>query len=106
MAYRCFYLLFAICHLLFAKENLMTIAPTTTLPARRDVPKEHTWNAESVYANNEAYEADFASLNALVEQFMAYQGHLGEGPAVLAEALAAFEMLLNRATKVYFYGSM
>jgi len=77
-----------------------------TLPRRQDVPDEKKWSVESVFPNEEAWEAEYARVDGLLEGLAAHQGRLGESAAALAEALAHQEEVGMAARKVALYASM
>ncbi len=78
----------------------------TTVPPRSAIAKEHTWNTESVFASDAAWEAEIEALAQAAQQAGAYRGRLAEGPDTLADALdAAYDVSL-RAHKVYLYANM
>ena len=74
--------------------------------SRCEVPEKYTWNAPSVFPSREAWEAEFTAALANVPAFGAFQGRLAAGPAVLLEAMTAFEELLRRVGKLYLYATM
>jgi oligoendopeptidase F len=76
------------------------------VPPRNAISKEYTWNAESVFPNVEAWEAELKAIQASLPEFARFQGHLKEGPAALADALQAFEKLLHRSEVALMYANM
>ncbi len=82
----------------FRKADNMS---TNTLPARRELRPEDTWNAASVFPTLAAWEAEYRQIQAQFPIFGEYQGRLSEGPALLAEALDA---LFHLSTRVYKLG--
>ncbi len=76
---------------------------TATLPARSEVDPNYTWNAESLFATPEAWDAELAAILADVPSIKDYQGRLHEGPAVLVDALKAVENLMVRGYRIYVY---
>jgi oligoendopeptidase F len=72
-------------------------------PPRDKVEKQHTWNSESVFANEAAWEAELRSVLAGIADVRKFQGRLGESPAVLLQALTARDQLGVRAQRVYMY---
>ncbi|WP_390621596.1 oligoendopeptidase F [Roseimaritima sediminicola] len=60
---------------------------TATLPARHEVPAEHTWDLSSLYTDDDAWEADFQRQDAAIATYETYRGRLGESAQTLAEAL-------------------
>lgn len=76
---------------------------TTSLPTRSEVDPKYTWNAESLFANPEAWDAELAAILADVPSVKTFQGRLHEGPDVLADALTAVENLMVRGYRIYVY---
>ena len=64
---------------------------------RSKVEKKHTWNAESVFASPEEFEAEVKSLLEQLPAIKAFQGHLGDSPEAFIEAMNAMELLAQRA---------
>ena len=77
-----------------------------TVPQRSEIAPEHTWDTASIFANDAAWEAEFARVSGELPQLARFQGRLGEAPARLLEWLHSSEALLNAAGKVYLYASM
>ena len=62
-----------------------------TLPARADIPVEHTWDLTPVYATAEAWEHEYAGVAPLLEELVTYKGRLDNAQTLL-------EMLTLRET--------
>jgi len=77
-----------------------------TIPAHSDIDPKYTWNAPSVFPTVEAWEAESASVAADLAGLQQYQGHLADGPAVLADAMVAIQNLVGRAQKLHTYAGM
>jgi oligoendopeptidase F len=77
-----------------------------TIPAHSDIDPKYTWNAPSVFSTVEAWEAECASVAADLAGLQQYQGHLADGPAVLADAMAAIQGLVGRAQRLHTYAGM
>ncbi|MBI5294183.1 MAG: oligoendopeptidase F [Chloroflexi bacterium] len=75
----------------------------TTLPARSEISKDFTWNAESVFADQQAFEAEVASILAALPKVREFQGRLKEGPSILTEAFLQIEDLMALASRVFVY---
>ncbi|MCU0465277.1 MAG: oligoendopeptidase F [Anaerolineae bacterium] len=78
----------------------------TALPARSDIPKEYTWNAESVFPIRADWEAAAKSIIADLPSVAQYKGRLAEGALVLADYMDAADKLMRLLGKVYVYASM
>lgn len=78
----------------------------TAVPPRRDIPKDQTWNAESVFESEAAWATEAEALPAAIAVVQQYAGRLAEGPALALEALHAIEGLLQRVEKLYSYVTM
>lgn len=79
---------------------------TDRLPSRSELEPQFTWNRESVFASIEAWEEEYASLAADLPSLRRFEGHLAEGPAILADARAASEALQQRLGRLIVYSSM
>ncbi len=64
---------------------------------RNKMDKKYTWNAESVFPSAEAWENELKQIIADTAKIKQYQGRLGEGPAMLFDALNEFKDLVSRA---------
>ncbi|HEX2908468.1 MAG TPA: oligoendopeptidase F [Phototrophicaceae bacterium] len=84
----------------------MATAQTVKFPPRHEIAKEHTWNAESVFASRAAWDAEFKHLLPGVEVLASYQGRLGQSPAVLVEFYQTMEPLMQRVGHIYVYAVM
>lgn len=80
--------------------------PRITLPQRSEVRQEDTWNAASVFPTLAAWEAEYQQVQKQLPSLEAYQGRLGQGPAVLVEALDTFFQITNRSDKLYMYAGI
>ena len=72
---------------------------TATLPDRKDVPVEDTWDLSSLYSSQEQWESDFAKLDSMIAGFEKYRGQLGSSVETLAAALdfdSSFDRLAER----------
>lgn len=76
------------------------------VPHRRDVPLAHRWNAESVFPDLAAWQAEADQLAIDLAAVDGYRGRLAEGPTVLADWLDLEERLRRRLGKVSVYASM
>ena len=63
------------------------------IPERRELPEALTWDLSPMYADDAAWERDFALLDGLLEAFLGFRGRLAESPAVLRGALEALDEL-------------
>ena len=75
------------------------------LPARDQVPVDETWNLADIYPSLEAWEADVAAVPAQLAAVTAYQGRLGEGPALLG-CLRARDAVQATMAKVGAYARL
>ncbi len=80
--------------------------PELSIPPRNEVPREYSWNAESVYPSPAAWEAEYRSIEQALPGLARYRGRLGQSAALLAEALAARDELAQRTGKLVFYARM
>ncbi len=76
------------------------------VPSRSEIAPEYTWNAESVFPSAQAWEAELDQIAQETPSFERFRGRLGEGPALLAEALDVREDLRRRTAVVQVYAGM
>jgi len=74
-----------------------------TVPPRSKLNKAFTWNAESVFPSDEAWEKAVRQIMEDLPALKQFQGRLAEGPAVLVEALEAVYQLISRAQTAFMY---
>ena len=59
------------------------------LLTRQDVTVEETWNLESIYETNEAWEEEFESVKAMLPLMIDYKGRLAKDDGTLFEGSPA-----------------
>jgi len=74
-----------------------------SLPTRSELPVEYTWDLTSVYPDNNAWEADFASLPPMLDKIESYQGRLGSDAKTLLEAMALQDEIGQKLGKLAVY---
>jgi len=77
-----------------------------TTKKRNEIPVEHTWNLELMYASDEAWEADYKKVQEMLPALASYQGRLGESAATLLEALKLQDEVELVFENVYTYANM
>lgn len=73
---------------------------------RHEVPKEHTWNLESIYATNDAWEQDFNKVTELIPRLAGFQGRLGESARTLLDAMKVRDEVYMLLSQVGTYAHM
>ena len=77
-----------------------------TLPLRKDVPVEKTWDLSSIFANQEAWEVEYQAIKQLAEKTSKFQGKIGESSEALLSVLQYRDDLFVRLNKLTVYASM
>src|SRR5207248_2941094 len=77
-----------------------------SLPARKDVPIEHTWDADGVFPNREAWELEYARLAGIMDGLSKWSGRLGESSGKLADWLDFYFALLHQVDRVETYTTL
>lgn len=77
-----------------------------TLPKRSEIPKDVTWDLESIYPTDEQWEQDMEAAEALTQELAAQQGRLGEGAAALADVLELSDRVGMLIERLYVYAHM
>ncbi|HAV76491.1 MAG TPA: oligoendopeptidase F [Anaerolineae bacterium] len=70
---------------------------------RNKMNKRYTWNAESVYSSNKAWEKEVKQIITDLPTIKKFQGKLKDSPAVLLRAMKAYEALISRAQTAAMY---
>ncbi len=79
---------------------------TQTISKRSEIAIEHTWNTESVFPSITGWETAFALLAAGLPNLARFRGHLGDGPAAVAEWLEIADQLRASLGKINVYAGM
>ncbi|MBN1146265.1 MAG: oligoendopeptidase F [Anaerolineales bacterium] len=81
--------------------------PTTQrLPARKDVPKESTWNSEALFKDWSAWRTELEAARQALPALSAFAGKLGAGPDTLADWLDAYQEQAGRLIRLQIYVRM
>jgi oligoendopeptidase F len=80
-----------------ADESAKEAADTAVrrIPRRSEVKPADTWDLTTLYPTDEAWDAAFAAWQKQAEGYAAFQGHLAESPAKLAECVK-FDLEIQR----------
>lgn len=70
---------------------------------RNEVPEHLTWDLTDIFANAEAWEAEFKAVTADLPSLDKHQGKLAEGPAAVLAALREMEDMAKRLYRVASY---
>ena len=73
---------------------------------RSELDPAMTWDLAPMYASDDAWEKEFASLDALLQDFLKCKGHLADSPAVLKTAFEADDALSRVIEKLYVYSHL
>jgi len=88
-------------------ESEETMARNSTgLPKRAEIQPQHTWDAASIFPTTVDWEAELRALTDELEGLARFRGHLGDGPATLAEWFAVSEGLGLRIYRAEIYASL
>ena len=75
---------------------------SSRIPARNEIPVEHTWDVGTIFATLADWEAEITALEAALAAADDYVGRL-KAPAVLADWFAAWEALWRSVGRIYIY---
>jgi oligoendopeptidase F len=73
---------------------------------RNEVKQEHTWDLESIYATEEAWEQDYQKVTEGVPKLAGFQGKLGESAQTLLAALKARDEIYLVLERLASYAHM
>ena len=77
-----------------------------TVPFRREIAREDTWDTESIFPNDSTWEAELTSIGEQLASLARFRGHLGDSATVLADWCSASETIEGRLGKVVLYANM
>jgi oligoendopeptidase F len=78
----------------------------TTIPARKDIAVEHTWDAASIFPSAAAWEVEFGAIERKLPDLAEFRGHLADGAATLADWFAAAEAVEAAVSRLNVYAYM
>jgi oligoendopeptidase F len=78
---------------------------TNSILLRSKLNKKYTWNAESVFPSDEAWEKEVEKIIADIPLVKNFQGRLGESAATLLKAFKAYESLIARLYVANMYAN-
>jgi oligoendopeptidase F len=76
------------------------------VPQRSDLDAAHKWKLEGIYATSDAWDAEFARLEALVAPWAAMKGHLGASGDSLLAALVMQDTVGVVSGRLYTYATL
>jgi len=76
----------------------------SSLPPRHEIPLEETWDLESLFESEEAWQAAYQEVKQALPEVKPFQGTLDQGPQRLLQCLKTAEEIQKRARKVAIYG--
>ena len=79
---------------------------TSSLPARSEVDKRFTWDGESVFADEAAWDQAVETILARLPDLAEFRGHLGDSPDALADWFDATERIHRLMGKVMVHSTM
>src|SRR5437588_2069865 len=77
-----------------------------TLTKRSDVPKEYTWDLDSIFSTNEDWEQTFQSLLQRIPELEALQGTLAQSGQALLNVLRRRDEVFEKLEALFVYASM
>lgn len=73
---------------------------------RGEIPEKYRWNAESVFADAQAWQQEFKRLEDELTTVSSFEGTLFQGPHQLLKALRAVDELSQRVRILFVYAGM
>jgi len=78
----------------------------SSIPKRNEIPQEHKWRLEDIYASNELWEKDYQRVKEMTEKLSPYRETLGESAERLLECLNLSTEMTRLYEKNYVYAHM
>jgi oligoendopeptidase F len=77
-----------------------------SVPLRSEVDRRFTWDVESIFADDAAWEAAFSRIGEELTGLSRFVGRLGDGPSGLLDWLETADRIGNDVYRVYLYAAM
>src|SRR5436309_15629255 len=77
-----------------------------TLKKREEIPTEYTWNLESIFPSNAAWEQAFQSIQQRLPELEALKGTLAQSGQALLKVLQTRDELFEELETLFVYASM
>jgi oligoendopeptidase F len=78
----------------------------SSVPERSEIDEEYKWDLESIYADDEEWEAAFEDVESRVDDIREYEGRVTEDAETLLEALELEEQVMRDVSKVASYARL
>ncbi|WP_101843489.1 oligoendopeptidase F [Halobacillus sp. Marseille-P3879] len=82
------------------------MSSTKQLPKRDEIPKERTWDLESIFETDEKWYKEFEQVKESLPEIEEYKGKLGESPEKLYNLLKLQDNISHRIGLLYTYAHM
>lgn len=79
---------------------------TKKVLTRDEVPVELTWDLTTIFSSDEAWEAEFKELEAMLPEAEKFKGKIAEGAQGLFDTLQFSDQLAERFHRLYVYGHL
>ena len=90
---------------LFDAPDAPSTPPPAPIPARADLPADATWDLSPLFPSEDAWEAEFKGLDALLAPVLACKDHLSS-PAEILALFSAEEALDRSLERLYTYAHL
>jgi oligoendopeptidase F len=78
----------------------------SSVPERSEIDVEDRWALESIFESDEAWEQAFEDVQSRIDELVAYEGRVTEGPETLLELLELREDVMRDVTVVSTYANL
>ncbi|QZX98320.1 oligoendopeptidase F [Halobaculum rubrum] len=78
----------------------------SSVPERTEIDEEYKWSIDSIYADDEAWEAAHEDVEERLDDLRAYEGRATESAATLRELLDTYEGVFREVSKVTSYARL
>ncbi|ELZ92927.1 oligoendopeptidase F [Haloferax mucosum ATCC BAA-1512] len=78
----------------------------SSVPERSDIDEKYKWDLDSIYADDEEWEAAYEDVAERIPELEAYEGRVTEDPETLLELLETMESVLREVSMVASYANL
>jgi oligoendopeptidase F len=77
-----------------------------SVPRRSEIPTEHTWDIQSLFSSDVAWEAELERVQTALPELAKFKGKLSQSPGTLADWFEASADAGTRMGRVYLYANL
>lgn len=83
----------------------VSVTEAQQVPRRDEIAVEHTWDLTTIYASDDAWEADVVRLERMLPDIVALQGQISQGPQAMVKVFTTRDAAYTLLEQIYVYAT-